>query len=180
MQRIYPKFNDAVVEGVPEQPNVEFTFTVKAPKKYVFETWNLPKEQGGEVKVLTPGHSTADAAAWQGVAEDMERDVSGVVQVVGNVRTPAEGPWHIEWKAGAPYYQFPFPVSFILTAMWGKATFADGPGSDETTISVSNHFAVGLSTFLTSNANIVGAKQLVTSKAPQRFKNGQFDGPIAS
>lgn len=41
-------------------------------------------------------------------------------QVVGNVKTPEEGPWQIEWKAGAPHVPLPFPMTGILTAMWGR------------------------------------------------------------
>lgn len=40
----------------------------------------------------------------------MERIISvngvKVTQVVGNIRTPDDGDWHFEWKAGAPHWRF--------------------------------------------------------------------------
>ena len=60
------------------------TCATQAPKRYTFETWNLPVSEGGFVKVYTPGRSTPEAQAWPGVAEDMVREVSGLPQAPPN------------------------------------------------------------------------------------------------
>ena len=86
---------------VPEAPNVEFSFVVKAPKAYVMDAWHLLKSEGGAIEPITSGN--ANGKNWAGVADDMERiiNVGGtdVTQIVGNVQTPENGDWHFEWKA---------------------------------------------------------------------------------
>ena len=87
---IYPsKFEDAKM-NVPEEPNVEFSFVVKAPKEYVMDAWHLPKSEGGAIETITPGNSNGQH--WAGVADDMERiiNVGGtdVTQICGQYSDP--------------------------------------------------------------------------------------------
>lgn len=96
-QSVYPKTFEETKLNVPEEPNVTFSFVVKAPKKYVFDTWNLAEANNGINRVLLSG---LPEGAWPGIANDMERFVipAKVIQKTGNVQTPAEGPWHFEFK----------------------------------------------------------------------------------
>jgi len=47
-------------------------------------------------------------------------------------------------------------------------------------VRVENRIAVGMSEWLTATANAAGAKHLVVSTAPARFKRSQFNGPAGS
>ena len=176
---IYPdRFADAAMD-VPDTPNVEFSFVVKAPKAYVMDSWNLPREQGGNIEVLTPGDPTGDVS-WPGVADNMERiiNVTGirVTQVVGNLQTPEEGAWHFEWKAGAPYYKMPLPFRPIMKAVHGTATLSDGPGPDETTVTIKNRHRPGIALWFTRFA-IRAATPLLPAAARKRFARTEFLGP---
>lgn len=172
----YPAtFTDAHMD-VPDEPNVEFSFVVDAPKEYVFDAWNLPREQGGPIVPVTGG----DAASWPGIADDMERiiHVAGVAvtQVVGNVRTPDAGDWHFEWKAGSPYYRMPLAFRPMMTSVHGRATLSDGPGPDQTTVTISNRHKPGFALWFT-RALARAATPGLASAAPKRFTKGQFLGP---
>ena len=176
---LYPdKFDDAAMD-VPDAPNVEFSFVVKAPKAYVMEAWNLPREHGGNIEVRTDGDPKGDES-WEGIADNMERiiNVTGirVTQVVGNVHTPEEGEWHFEWKAGAPYYKMPLPFRPIMKAVHGTATLSDGPGPNETTVTIKNRHRPGLALWFTRVA-IRAATPLLPGAARKRFARGEFVGP---
>ena len=176
---LYPdKFDDAAMD-VPDAPNVEFSFVVKAPKAYVMDAWNLPREQGGNIEVCTDGDPKGDES-WEGIADNMERIISvtgiRVTQVVGNVHTPEEGEWHFEWKAGAPYYKMPLPFRPIMKAVHGTATLSDGPGPNETTVTIKNRHRPGLALWLT-RFGIRAATPLLPRAAPKRFARGEFLGP---
>lgn len=172
----YPSsFADAQME-VPATANVEFSFVVKAPKEYVFDSWNLPREQGGAIVPVTDGANPA----WPGISDDMERViyVGGVpvTQIVGNVQTPEHGDWHFEWKAGAPYYRMPAPLRVVMTSVHGRATLSDGPARDQTTVTISNFQQPGVALWLT-RALARAATPTLASKAPRRFRQRQLLGP---
>lgn len=176
-QTIYPStFHDANM-SVPAEPNVEFSFVVKAPKAYVMDAWNLPKSEGGAITPITSGNPTEHD--WPGIANDMERiiNVGGtdVTQVVGNVQTPEQGDWHFEWKAGEPYYNMPFPFPLIMKSVHGQATLIDGPGENETTVKITNRHKPGIGLWFTRFA-IKAAMPGLSKAAPERFKNHQFLG----
>jgi hypothetical protein len=42
--------------NLPEAPNVEFSFVVKAPKEYVMDAWHLLKSEGGAIEPITSGN----------------------------------------------------------------------------------------------------------------------------
>lgn len=174
---IYPsKFEDAKM-NVPLAPNVEFSFVVKAPKEYVMDAWHLPKSEGGAIDTITTGNPNGNP--WPGVANDMERiiNVGGtdVTQVVGNVQTPAQGPWHFEWKAGEPYYKMPFPFPLIMKSVHGHATLIDGPRENETTLKITNRHKPGIGLWFTRFA-IKAAMPGLSKAAPKRFKSKTFLG----
>lgn len=176
---LYPtRFEDAKMD-VPQSPNVEFSFVVKAPKQYVMDAWNLPKEHGGAIVPRTAGDTDGDAV-WPGITNNMERIiyVSGtpVTQVVGNVQTPENGDFHFEWKAGAPYYNMPFPFPLIMKAVHGTATLSDGPGPNETTVTIVNRHKPGFALWFTRFA-IKAAMPSLSKDAPQRFAKQQYLGP---
>ena len=173
---LYPTTFTDVEMDVPAEPNVSFEFVVAAPKAYVFDAWNLPREQGGAIVPVTAGND----ATWIGIADDMERIiyVGGVpvTQAVGNVRTPDSGDWHFEWKAGAPYYRMPLPLRAVMTSVHGSATLSDGPGPDQTTVRISNRQRPGIALWLT-RILARAATPTLASAAPKRFAKGQFLGP---
>lgn len=176
-KNLYPtKFEDARMD-VPTEPNVEFTFVVKAPKKYVMDAWNLPKSDGGAITPKTEGSPSEQN--WPGIANDMERiiNVNGtdVTQIVGNVQTPENGDWHFEWKAGEPYYKMPFPFPLIMKSVHGQATLIDGPGENETTVKITNRHKPGIGLWFTRFA-IKDAMPGLSKAAPKRFRNNQFLG----
>lgn len=164
---------------VPDHPNVEFSFVVNAPKAYVTDAWHLPREHGGNIVVRTPG-DPADGDGWPGIADGMERVIYvngiGVTQVVGNLQTPNDGDWHFEWKAGAPYFKMPFPMGLIMKAVHGQATLSDGPGPNQTTVTISNRHRPGFALWFTRLV-IKAAMPGLSSAAPKRFAAGQFLGP---
>lgn len=174
----YPELFDDTKLNVPEKPNVTFSFVVKAPKQYVFDVWNLADNDGGINQVLLPGSSEG---AWPGIANDMERFVipAKVIQKTGNVKTPAEGPWHFEFKVGKPYYDIYFPGSLIMTAVHGSITLTDGPGENETTVSVNNRHRPGCCLCLTRFVIPRFLPGLV-KKAPGRFAEQKYVGPVAN
>ena len=178
-QTLYPENFDQAKMDVPATPNVEFSFVVKAPKAYVMDAWNLPREHGGNIVPLTGGNPTNDLS-WQGIADNMERIIYvsgvGVTQVVGNVQTPEHGDWHFEWKAGAPYYKMPFPLSLIMKAVYGTATLSDGPGLNETTVTVKNRQQPGIAVWFTRFAAKAATPSL-PGAAPRRFAKKEFVGP---
>lgn len=175
---LYPARFDETNMDVPESPNVEFSFTVKAPKAYVMDAWNLPKDKGGTIVPQTSGNPTG-AETWPGIANDMERIIYvngvAVTQVVGNVQTPEEGDWHFEWKAGQPYYKMPFPFSLIMKAVHGRATLTDGPNENETTVKISNRHNPGIALWFTRFA-IKSAMPGLSAAAPKRFKENVYLG----
>lgn len=174
----YPSTFEEASMNVPEAPNVEFTFVVKAPKEYVMEAWNLLKSEGGSITPITAGNPTGKA--WAGVANDMERiiNVGGtdVTQIVGNVQTPEHGDWHFEWKAGEPYYKMPSPFPLIMKSVHGQATLSDGPGKNETTVKITNRHKPGIALWFTRFA-IKAAMPKLSSAAPKRFEHKMFSGP---
>lgn len=174
---LYPTRFDETKMDVPDAPNVEFSFVVKAPKAYVMDAWNLPTADGGDVEVLTPGNPEGEST-WPGIANDMERRLVSlkVTQVVGNVQTPEDGDWHFEWKAGAPYFKMPFPLGLIMKAVHGTATLSDGPGENETTVSIVNRHRPGLALWFTRIA-IKAAMPGLSKAAPERFARQVFVGP---
>lgn len=174
---LYPtKFEDTKMD-VPSDPNVEFSFVVKAPKKYVMDAWNLPQEHGGNIEVLTEGERNGEAS-WPGITNSMERKIVSfkVTQVVGNIQTPDEGDWHFEWKAGTPFFKMPFPLSLIMTSVHGQATLSDGPGPNETTVKITNRhrpgFSLGFTRFM-----IKTSMPSLSKLAPGRFAKKEFLGP---
>jgi hypothetical protein len=175
---LYPSTFDATTMDVPAAPNLEFSFIVKAPKAYVMDAWHLPTTHGGAIEVITPGDPGDDP--WPGVADDMERIITvngiAVTQVVGNVQTPEDGDWHFEWKAGAPYFEMPFPMSLIMKGVHGQATLSDGPGPDETTVTIENRHQPGVALWFTRLA-IKAAMPGLSAAAPKRFAEGLFLGP---
>lgn len=176
---LYPtKFEETKMD-VPENPNVEFSFVVKAPKEYVMDAWHLPKDNGGAIVPKTSGESNSDKS-WPGVTDSMERVIYvngvAVTQVVGNVQTPEEGDWHFEWKAGLPYYSMPFPFSVMMKAVHGQATLSDGPGENETTVTIENRHQPGVALWLT-RFGIKAAMPGLSSAAPKRFAKKEFLGP---
>ena len=107
---VYPATFDECKMDVPEYPNVEFQFTVEAPRDYTFDAWNLSTADGGNWRVIKPGDGKS---GWPVCEHDMERELVGLdcPQILGNVETPDEDedghgtcPWRVEWKAGAPYF----------------------------------------------------------------------------
>ncbi|MEL7121997.1 MAG: hypothetical protein AAFO07_21295 [Bacteroidota bacterium] len=178
-KNLYPiKFEETKMT-VPEEPNVEFSFVVKAPKAYVMDAWNLTKEKGGSIVPCTTGTAKSETS-WPGITDDMERIIYvtgvGVTQVVGNLQTPEEGDWHFEWKAGAPYYKMPFPMNLIMTSVHGQATLIDGPNLNETTVKITNRHRPGLGLWFTRFA-IKAAMPLLSAAAPKRFAEKKFLGP---
>lgn len=176
---LYPdKFENAQMD-VPNTPNVEFSFVVKAPKAYVMDAWNLHREHGGNIVPRTAGNVNGEEV-WPGITDDMERIIYvsgiGVTQVVGNLQTPEEGDWHFEWKAGAPYYKMPFPMRLIMTSVHGQATLSDGPGPNETTVTITNRHRPGLTLGFTRFA-IKAAMPTLPGAAPKRFAKHEFVGP---
>ena len=176
---LYPdKFDDAAMD-VPDSPNVEFSFVVKAPKAYVMDAWNLTREHGGNIDPRTEGNPTG-SESWPGITDDMERIIYvtgiGVTQVVGNLDTPEQGDWHFEWKAGAPYYKMPLPMRLIMKAVHGSATLSDGPGPDETTVTIENRHRPGFALWFTRFA-IKAAMPSLSGAAPKRFAKKEFLGP---
>lgn len=176
---IYPtNFNNTKMD-VPETPNVEFSFVVKAPKAFVMDAWNLPKSEGGNIEVCTPGNPDGEKE-WPGITNNMERiiHVNGVAvtQVVGNVQTPENGDWHFEWKAGQPYFKMPFPFNLIMKSVHGQATLSDGPGKDETTVTITNRHNPGIALWFTRFA-IKSAMPGLPGAAPKRFAQKEFLGP---
>lgn len=174
---VYPKSFEDTKLHVPEKPNVTFQFVVKAPKEYVFDTWNLAEADGGVNKVLLSG---LPQGSWPGIANDMERYVipAKVIQKTGNIQTPADGsPWHFEFKVGAPYYKIYWPGSLVMTAVHGSITLTDGPGENETTVSVNNRHQPGCCLCLT---RFVIPRFLPTlpGKAPGRFASEKYIGPV--
>jgi hypothetical protein len=171
----YPDAFDETKLNVPAEPNVAFEFVVKAPKKYVFDTWNLAEADGGINRVLIPGSSEG---AWPGIANGMERYVkpAKVIQKMGNVKTPEDGPWHFEFKVGTPYYKISFPGSLIMTAVHGSITLSDGPGENETTVGVSNRHKPGCCLCLT-RCFIPKFLPTITKAAPARFAEEKYVGP---
>ncbi|MEL6270015.1 MAG: hypothetical protein AAFV33_15450 [Chloroflexota bacterium] len=178
-QNLYPENFEATNMDVPDAPNVEFSFVVKAPKEYVMDAWNLPRAHGGAIEPRTAGEADGDEY-WPGIANNMERIiyVSGipVTQVVGNVQTLEDGDWHFEWKAGAPYYDMPFPFPLIMKAVHGSATLSDGPGPDETTVTIKNRHNPGIALWFTRFA-IKAAMPGLSDAAPGRFARKEFLGP---
>ena len=174
-QSVYPKTFEETKLNVPEEPNVTFSFVVKAPKKYVFDTWNLAEANNGINRVLLSG---LPEGAWPGIANDMERFVipAKVIQKTGNVQTPAEGPWHFEFKVGEPHYKISFPGSLVMTAVHGSITLTDGPGENETTVSVNNRHKPGCCLCCTRCVVSKFLPQLPL-KAPIRFERETFVGP---
>lgn len=179
-RRLYPDTFDDAQMDVPDAPNVEFSFVVKAPKAYVMDSWNLPRDQGGAIVPRTTGRADDDAS-WPGITDDMERVIHvngiGVTQVVGNVQTPEEGDWHFEWKAGAPYLKMPFPFGLLMTSVHGAATLSDGPGPNQTTVTIRNRHRPGLALWLT-RFGIKAAMPGLSGAAPKRFARGEFLGPM--
>ncbi len=175
--KLYPDTFAATEMDVPEAPNVTFSFVVEAPKAHVMDAWNLPRAHGGDIEVRTDGKPEG---AWPGIADDMERVIYvggvGVTQVVGNLRTPHDGDWHFEWKAGAPYYRMPFPLSLIMKAVHGTATLSDGPGPAQTTVSIENRHRPGLALWFTRLA-IKASMPSLSSAAPKRYAAKEFLGP---
>ena len=178
-QSLYPPVFENTKMNVPDSPNVEFSFVVKAPKAYVMDAWNLTREHGGNIEVCTEGNSPSEAS-WPGITNDMERIiyVSGVAvtQVVGNLQTPEEGDWHFEWKAGKPYFKMPFPMNLIMTSVHGQATLSDGPNPNETTVTITNRHRPGIGLWFTRFA-IKAAMPGLSSAAPKRFAKKEFLGP---
>lgn len=178
-KNLYPKQFEETKMNVPEQPNVEFSFVVKAPKEYVMDAWNLTRENGGNIVPCTPGNPNG-RKVWPGITNSMERIIYvngiGVTQVVGNLQTPEEGDWHFEWKAGAPYYKMPFPMSLIMTSVHGQATLSDGPGKNETTVTITNRHRPGIGMWFTRFA-IKAAMPSLPGAAPKRFAENAFVGP---
>ena len=172
-----PSFCDTKL-NVPEEPNISFSFVVRAPKKYVFDTWNLAEADGGINRVLLPGLS---AGAWPGIANDMERYVipAKVIQKTGNVLTPEDGPWHFEFKVGEPYYKISFPGSLVMTAVHGSITLTDGPNANETVVSVNNRHKPGCCLCLT-RCVIPRFLPGLTRKAPLRFAEQTYVGPATN
>lgn len=175
----HEKFEDAVMD-VPDEPNVEFSFVVKAPKEFVMDAWNLPKGKGGSAEGQKEGNVGEGEKSWPGISNDMERKlyVYGipVTQIVGNVQTPENGDWHFEWKAGLPYYKMPYPFSVIMKSVHGQATLSDGPNENETTVTITNRHNPGVSLGLTT-FGIKATTPGLAKKAPKRFKKGAFLGP---
>ena len=173
----YPTTFDDAEMAVPDETNVEFSFVVDAPKEYVFDAWNLPREHGGATVPVTAGTDRT----WPGIADDMERviHVGGVpvTQVVGNVRTPADGDWHFEWKAGAPFIRMPLPLRAVMTSVHGTATLSDGPGIDQTTVTIRNRQQPGIALWLT-RVLARAATPTLASAAPKRFAKREFLGPV--
>ncbi|GAB5535532.1 MAG: hypothetical protein Rubg2KO_17810 [Rubricoccaceae bacterium] len=179
---LYPSTFDGTHMDVPDTPNVAFSFVVQAPKAYVMDAWHLPRDQGGAIEVRTRGTPNGDES-WPGAANDMERIIYvngiGVTQVVGNIQTPENGDWHFEWKAGAPYYKMPFPLSLIMKAVHGTATLSDGPGQNETTVTILNRHRPGLALWLT-RFGIETAMPGLSGAAPKRFADKVYLGPQAT
>lgn len=175
----YPTTFEHVEMDVPDEPNVEFSFVVRAPKEYVFDTWNLPRSEGGAITPITAG----SGSGWPGIADDMERviHVGGipVTQVVGNVHTPDEGDWHFEWKAGAPFIRMPGPLRIVMTSVHGAATLSDGPSPDTTTVTIRNRQTPGVALWLTRRLARLATPTLA-SAAPKRFRDRRFHGPGTS
>ena len=174
------KFEDVKLDGLPAEPNLEFSFVVKAPKKYVWDSWHLAKENGGNITLVTTG-DTDPKESWPMVANNMERTVTDgplkIREIMGNVKTPEDGDWHTEWKTGMPYARPPCPVrTCLFTATHGRATLVDGPGPDETTVNISNYHAVALCLPCTKML-VKTAIPTWTAKAPARFAAGTFVGP---
>ncbi|MEL6343921.1 MAG: hypothetical protein AAFV53_12380 [Myxococcota bacterium] len=174
---LYPTNFDEVQVDVPESPNLTFSFVIKAPKAYVMDSWNLPIADGGDIIVRTEG-DTQRGDAWPGIAQDMERTIKSlkVTQVVGNIHTPEDGDWHFEWKAGAPYFRMPFPVSMIMSAAHGKATLSDGPGPNQTTVTVESRHRPAIALWFSRfaiKASLPGLARL----APSRFASKTLLGP---
>lgn len=176
---LYPNTFDATEMDVPQTTNVEFSFVVKAPKEYVMDAWHLPREHGGNIAPRTQGNPEGEVS-WEGVANDMERIIYvsgiGVTQVVGNVHTPEQGDWHFEWKAGAPYYKMPFPLSLIMKSVHGTATLSDGPNPNETTVTIKNRQRPGIALWFTRFA-AKAATPTIPGAAPKRFAKKEFVGP---
>lgn len=176
---IYPKTFEDTTMDVPQTTNVEFSFVVKAPKEYVMDAWNLPREHGGNIVPLTDGNLEGDVL-WQGITNNMERIIYvtgvAVTQVVGNVQTPEDGDWHFEWKAGAPYYKMPFPFNLVMKSVHGTATLSDGPGQNETTVTIKNRQRPGIALWFTRFA-AKSATPLLPGAAPSRFAREEFVGP---
>ncbi len=176
---LYPTTFEDVKMNVPKEVNVEFSFVVKAPKQYVMDAWHLPKDKGGAIVPCTAGETNGDKA-WPGITDSMERIIYvggiAVTQVVGNLQTPENGDWHFEWKAGLPYFKMPFPLSMIMSSVHGTATLADGPGPNETTVTVKNYQQPGLALWFTKFA-AKNATPTIPAAAPERFAKKQFLGP---
>lgn len=178
-QPLYPGQFAHAKMNVPDTPNVVFSFVVKAPKAYVMDAWHLLRKDGGTIVPLTPGEPAGDTT-WPGVANSMERIIYvagvGVTQIVGNVQTPEDGDWHFEWKAGAPYYRMPFPFGLIMKSVHGQATLSDGPGADETTVTITNRHRPGINLWFTRLA-IKASMPTLPGAAPKRFAKKLFVGP---
>ena len=88
----YPaKFDDFEPSGIPAEPNIKFTIVLAAPKKYVWDSWHLPKDKGGGNVPITKGDP--GDVYWPGCTENMERNAGPATEVVGKISTPDEGPW---------------------------------------------------------------------------------------
>ena len=90
----YPtKFDDITPSGIPAEPNVKLTFTLAAPKKYVWDSWHLPKDKGGGNIPITKGDLPEEGMYWPACTENMERNAGPATEVVGKIQTPDDGPW---------------------------------------------------------------------------------------
>ena len=86
-----PKFDEVKLVGIPDEPNLDFTFVVDCPKKYTWDAWHLPKTAGGDNVPITEGNRTA--SYWPGATENMERVAGPVQEIIGKIETPEDGPW---------------------------------------------------------------------------------------
>ena len=90
-----------------------------------------------------------------------------------------------EWKASSDYGAIVAPVKCCLfSGAHGKATLADGPEENTTSVSVASRVAPGLccpccggSSCCCMKVAVTGALKGLPGAAPKRFKDGLFNGP---
>ena len=182
------KFDEAKIKGVPNDVNITFEYVVKAPKKYVFEAWNIMADKpGGTVTPVTEGNPVTGVGPWPAVANDMERLRTErnapltVKEIIGNVTCPEKGDWHMEWKAGAPYAPWPCPMVWCcMGGAHGAATFVDGPGENETTVQVRNKvYLSGCCPKAVAKMAMKETISSITKPAEKWYKAGQHIGPLS-
>ena len=54
-ERLQSFVDDFEPSGIPAEPNIKFTIVLAAPKKYVWDSWHLPKDKGGGNVPITKG-----------------------------------------------------------------------------------------------------------------------------